>query len=137
MPSNKFLSAKGGTMTAIDRDGAILWDVAIPPGMVDATPFLELLGPGEVYRLEAVTLVAPKVRYAVGTHPDREETGANPDFHPTLATENEIFMRNMVKAVQVQNDNMAKMLAAITKQDVIPQAPAVPGADDPAGAVVE
>lgn len=127
---NSFLvSALGGTLDFVSSDGEVLLSVAVPPGMIDANPYMAIAPVGsEVQVSDGLVCVPPRgqpiraLAYGKGSH----ESGANPDFEPTSASHQQFKLEAMVSqlATQAVERSRAAMLASISQVEVIPTNPA-------------
>ena len=142
-PQSVIVSRKGGAVDFV-IDGEIVASVDLPPGMVPAKHVLDLAPYGAVVQLsgDAVAL-HPRGGYGVQPYGDgATDTGANPDFRPTSASQMEREMRVTLAKVQQATARLEARQRALEKIERIPKGPgetaqaggdaAKPAAVDPA-----
>lgn len=85
-----FVGLSGGELRCISEDGELKWDLGLPPGrhFGDANAG-NFMGPTDVLEVTgAVHIVkAGGKRIKVQRHPSAFESGANPDYQPTIASQ--------------------------------------------------
>lgn len=100
-----FVGLAGGEITCLSEDGKERWKVGMLPGIQFADTYGPYMGTGDTLRLSgAVELVKPggsRVK-PIDAGPEHFESGANPEFRPTLAS--------------TQQRRVEKMLADVTRR---------------------
>lgn len=117
-----FLSTTGGQIDYVTPDGEVLASVAIPPGRIDAAPYLDLEVDGASPQIVGVAVLNPRsaygaVEYGKGAH----ETAANPEFQPTPTSALEAEMRHMMRKMQVSERRREARMAALESVEHIPR----------------
>lgn len=135
--SHTFASAKGGVLDVL-RDGEIVAQIFVPPGLHRARNFIADIPPGfEVQVGEGLAVFAPKSgfgRQAYG--PGSHESAANPDFEPTSASRLQAQLDQGLKRLAAVENRVEAKLKSLKAVEVIPTAPTpapapVPAPDDP------
>lgn len=97
-PKAKFVSELGGALRICDPEtGVIRLAVAIPPGVVSMSAYADFVGLGEWSVSEEVGILKPRSGYVVQQAPGRKDTGANPDWQPSVHTQMQRQMESIVK----------------------------------------
>lgn len=117
-----FASVKGGNITCKLGD-EIVWERGMKATHCLATSFRKLMPKGSKLFLDPDELrairftgrghVIPYQRVDDEGYPLATATGANPDFKPTLATEQELSMRRTLKEMKATEEGMKKRHAAM------------------------
>ena len=119
-----FVSTGGGTLDFVSEDGELLMSVAVPPGRVRATRYLDLVPEGA--RIEVGEgLVAFQPPHRIGVQPYGEgshDSGANPDFRPTSASRLEREMRVTLNRMRAATDRVEARERALARVERIPKA---------------
>lgn len=121
------VSANGGHLDCISRDGELLFQIKVPAGRVRASHYLDLIPDGATLEV-ADGLAAFQPRSAVGIQPygkGSHECGANPDYQPTSADRASREMRLMLNQVRAEQRTLEARLRAFQSVQRIPTAPAV------------
>ena len=132
-PKHIFASAKGGTLDVL-RDGEVVAQIAVPPGLHKARRFLADIPPGfEVQVGEGLAVFAPKsgfgrLPYGEGSH----DTAANPSFEPTSASRLQAQLDQGLKRLASVESRVEQKLKALKAVEVIPTAK-----KEPVGEVIE
>lgn len=122
MNRNSFLlSGNGGVFHAVSPDGEFLFSVAVPPGKVSASEYLDLLPEGCEVKVEGLTVVSPRVLGGVFAPEALYESGANPDFQPTSASRLEVEMRQQIQQAQLLNRTLSARMAALSSVEAMPR----------------
>lgn len=118
-------SERGQTLDAVDADGVVQLSLQLP-AMSLVKDYADLLPQGCKWDFAALYVLPPKSAAGRAKYPDPYESGANPDFRPTSASQLENEMRLAVRrmnAATAEVRNAARQKAA-AKLDVIPEAKA-------------
>lgn len=126
-----FVSREGGLLDIVSPHGEIVSSIAVPPGRVRASKFLDLVPPDcRLEVAEGLEVFQPMARlgsrrgalpYGEGAH----LTGANPDFTPTSATRLEVEMRAKLAKLDRVSSTYEKRLKALDKIERVPDAPVI------------
>ncbi len=132
-PKTLIVSANGGTIDYILPDGEVAFSVAVPPGKVLASEYLDLCPDGAqmVPATSGLVLVQPKTRLSIQPHDCCNDTGANPDYQPSSADRMQREMRLMLANMQADQRRLDARMAALAQIERIPDAPAQPPQADP------
>lgn len=134
----RFASASGGTLSAITPEGELLLDVAVPPGIVHASPFIDLLPDGSEWALsDGLSVVEPRSGYAVQEAPGMFNSAANPDFAPSSADSLQREMLVQLNRMKAATRTAERYSAAAAQLERIPQGPGNAAQDADDGEVVE
>lgn len=121
--NHTFASAKGGTLDVL-REGEIVAQIAVPPGLHKARRFVADIPPGfEVQVGEGLAVFAPKSGY--GRQPYGEgshETAANPSFEPTSASRLQAQLDQGLRRLATVESRVERKLKALQAVEVIPTA---------------
>ena len=121
--NHTFASAKGGTLDVL-RDGEIVAQIAVPPGLHKARRFLADIPPGFVVQVgEGLAVFAPKSGY--GRQPYGEgshDTAANPSFEPTSASRLQAQLDQGLRRLATVESRVERKLKALQAVEVIPTA---------------
>ncbi|VDC31844.1 hypothetical protein [Pseudogemmobacter humi] len=120
-----FLSVDGGRIDFVSDEGELMASVAIPPGRVDAAPYLDLNICGCTPQVLGVAVVNPPSAYGRQA-PYPVESGANPDFQPTPVSALEGETRLMLRKLQMQSKRLDARMAAMQSVEHIPTREADP-----------
>lgn len=119
MNSRRFAVGKrGGEIRAVNNQGEIAWAIGLTAGVHDERKYLALLEPG--MKLETsgdVTLLAPasgKVKRMA--HPRASESGANPDYKPTLASSLERRLQHQIAQVNRRFDQKVQQMERASQE---------------------
>ena len=125
--AHSFASAKGGTLDVL-RDGEIVAQIAVPPGIHRARQFLAQVPPGfEIQVGDGLAVFAPKSGYGRQPYgPGSHETAANPDFEPTSATRLQAQLDQGLKRLASVENRVEAKLKALKQVEVIPSPVAAP-----------
>lgn len=110
--------AAGGEVTATSAEGEVLWVAGLAPGIVAAKVYREHLEPGDVLAWsEGVTAMLPGAQRArrINFGPGAVETGANPDFKPTVATAAEMRLKKLLSEVNERSNSLDRRLATFSR----------------------
>ncbi|MBJ2150158.1 hypothetical protein [Paracoccus sp. IB05] len=120
-----FLSAAGGRIDFVhDESGELLASVAIPPGRIDAAPYLDIEIEGATAEIIDVAVVNPRSAYGAVEYGEGSfDTAANPEFQPTPASALEADMRHMMRKLQGTEKRLQARMAALDTLERIPDNP--------------
>ncbi|MGQ0610431.1 MAG: hypothetical protein ACT4N9_04915 [Paracoccaceae bacterium] len=136
------VSAAGGFLHFVTSDGELLASIGVPPGMVPAAPYLDLVPPGAGIEVEGLAVLEPQARALsgrVGFGEAHFTTACNPDFVPDRPAQFERQMRVMISQLAAKTDRLDARQRALDKIERIPTAPAPASAaaPDQAAEVIE
>lgn len=118
-------SAAGGSLDFVSGDGEVLASVPVPAGRTRAAEYLDLVPEGASIEVGAgVTVLQP--RLSVGIQPyggGSHDSGANPDFQPTLASRMEREMRLTMARMQAATARVEARERALAQVERMPKAP--------------
>jgi len=123
----------GGDISAIDENGEIHWTIGVTPGVQPAAQFAEWLPAG--CHLEAgagVFVVLAKKPRRARRNPlpaNVAESGANPDFRPSLASPEVVQMRKLAERAERAQANAQLLVQQAERlaQQPAPQPAVEPG----------
>jgi len=133
--NHMFASASGGVLEVF-RDGELVAEIAVPPGIHRARRFLAGVPPGfEIQVAKGLSVFAPKngygrQKYGAGSH----ESAANPSFEPTSASRLQAQLDQGLKRLASVENRVEAKLKALKAVDVIPTAKPEKSAEKPAPA---
>lgn len=136
--NSSLVSATGGQIDYVDRYGDVLMSVSVPSGRVSAADYLDLCPDGcEIQVSDGLVAVLPRSFAIMQVHHMHEESGANPDFEPTSAANQERRLQLLVSRMTAETveKTVAARMAGLQQVEMIPQAPAP--APDTGGEFVE
>lgn len=135
--NHMFASAAGGVLEVF-RDGELVAEIAVPPGIHRARQFLAGVPPGfEIQVAKGLSVFAPKSGYGRQKYgPGSHESAANPSFEPTSASRLQAQLDQGLKRLATVESRVEAKLRAFKAVEVIPTAPTtaptpVPAPDDP------
>lgn len=129
--SDFLVSAKGGFLEYISKDGEVLAQVAVPAGKVSARDYVELFPEADKIVANGVAVWSPSHRMAAQVHPALRESGANPDFQPNQAEYDARRMRQLERQMYERTNALERMMANLASAQVMPQGPGLPAAPAP------
>lgn len=120
------VSAQGGVLDYVSADGELLFNVAVPPGLVDARPYVRICPPGASIQVaEGLYAAPPRSGAGVQSYgPGSHSSGANPDFQPNSAARQENELRVLLAKMQASTRRLEAREAALASVQRIPTAPA-------------
>lgn len=123
-PTDTLIIPKAGSLSYIWPDGVLEFAIDLPRGKYPAREYLDLLPQGCTLETVGVVVVSPPALGGLRAYGDGQyDTGANPDFRPTSATQLELELRNQVKQAQLLNRTLQARAAALSAIEAIPAAP--------------
>lgn len=111
---------EGGEVILYDESEVEVFRCGLQPGVHQAKQFVGALPRGGgLLPSPKVAAVDTKSGRAAFSHygPGTYETGANPDFKPTLASEQEARLRRLVERAELANEKLAKAEKAAAMAD--------------------
>ena len=134
-----FMVPKGGRdVTALDADGVVLFVVGLRPGIEEGKILVKYLSEGDQIDPDPeITVLLPGGRRLrrVDLGDVATESGANPDFVPSRATQDELRLRKLVEDVSSKTKLLDRKIAAyegLIDQDSVAEDPSDPPSDPPA-----
>lgn len=132
------VGSNGGDINAVDAAGEVHWTIGLMPGVHESKEYHEYLQPGWSIQCDrGVTAMVDQRRRAKAnpSASNSRDSGANPDFKPTLATAGELRLRAIEKQMRVQASRAERMLAqAKLLADAKPEPKPEPKEEPPAPA---
>lgn len=128
--SRLFVGLKGCEVECLSPDGEIRWALGVTAGVHVAEKYAEYMGLGDTLRLNGpATLLYRGGRIQSQSFgPVAFESGANPNFQPSVFTEAEVRMRKMLDQATKSEQRLAKREAALVA--LMKQTPSTDVIDD-------
>jgi hypothetical protein len=107
------VSREGGEIEITHKQTGEVVAIGLQPGEYKAARYAQYMTPDhELYPGEGVTAIQRK-RSGRIRHPSAMESGANPDFRPTLASQFEVEMRKQLAALAAKTDRLERREKAL------------------------
>ena len=108
--TDKLVSSDGGKLSFIGYDGEVLMVLAVPPGVVDASVYIDLCPVGVKIEVDGgLWLASPAVRSGVIVSNAPFESAADVDFIPASAAEQ--MQRDMLRRLDSLSKVNERLLA--------------------------
>ncbi len=120
-----FVSSSGGVLDFVSDEGELLASIAVPPGRVPASDYLDLVPDGASIQLsEGLAALTPRLLSGFQDFGSQAfVSGANPDWKPTSASRHEKEMRLMLNRMAALSDRVERRAAALDTIERIPTNP--------------
>lgn len=120
----------GCSVSIMSLDGEVIGVLPVKGGVQSSRPYFDLLEVGMELWTDGVAL-APPSRYGVVEPGDRFQSGANPDFVPTMKTDFERYAEAMIRQVVVKYEGAEARAQAFQRELAARSVPAAPAPAEP------
>ncbi|NHM20312.1 hypothetical protein [Tritonibacter mobilis] len=112
-----FVGLEGAQVECLNpKTGEINWQVGFAPGIHFMSQLRDNMVAGEILRVEGqATVINNGSRLRCQPHPAAYQSGASTDYVPSVATEQEVRMRKLLKEVNESSSSLDRKMKAYAK----------------------